>query len=90
MFPFKGGSAISFLMKRDRTVCLTVHPLINERTVMQTVLAHFIKKEIVIQPLNENNLGIFSLDPLDQDEITMIIFFCISVLMPLFNIDNQY
>ena len=57
---------------------------------MQTVQALFIKKEIVIQPLNGNNLGIFSLDPLDQDEITMIFFFCISVLMPIFNIDSQY
>ncbi len=57
---------------------------------MQTVLALYIKKEIVIQPLNGNNLRIFSLDPLDQDEITMIIFFCISVLMPIFNIDSQY
>ena len=25
------------------------------------------KKEIIIQPLNGDNLGIFSLDPLDQD-----------------------
>ena len=57
---------------------------------MQTVLVFFIKKEIEIQPLNGNNLGIFSLDPLDQDEITMIIFFCISVLMPIFNIESQY
>ena len=57
---------------------------------MQTVLVFFIKKEIEIQPLNGNNLGIFSLDPLDQDEITMNIFFCISVLMPIFNIESQY
>ena len=49
-----------------------------------------LKKEIEIQPLNGNNLRIFSLDPLDQDEITMNIFFCISVLMPIFNIDSQY
>ena len=53
-------------------------------------LAHFIKKEIALPPLKGNNLWIFSLDPLDQDEITMIIFFCISVLMPIFNIESQY
>ena len=52
-------------------------------------LAHFIKKEIALKPLKGNNLWNFSLDPLDQDEITMIIFFCISVLMPIFNIDSQ-
>ena len=42
-------------------------------------LAHFIKKEIALPPLKGNNLWNFSLDPLDQDEITMIIFFCISI-----------
>ena len=57
---------------------------------MQTVLSLFIKKEIALPPLKGSNLYIFSLDPLDQDEITMIIFFCISVLMLIFNIDSQY
>ena len=52
-------------------------------------LAH-IKKEIALKPLKGNNLWNFSLDPLDQDEITMIIFFCISVLMPIFNLESQY
>ena len=53
---------------------------------MQTDLNLSIKKEIALQPLKGNNLWIFSLDRLDQEEITMIIFFCISVLMPIFDI----
>ena len=57
---------------------------------MQTALALFIKKEIALPTLKDTISRIFSLDPLDQDEITMIIFFFISVLMPIFNIESQY
>ena len=50
----------------------------------------FTKKEIALQPLNGDNLRIFSLDRLDQDEVTIIIFLCISVNMLIYKKKQCY